>query len=289
MFWSFTPLFNSLTTFPAERAIIIKERASGSYRLSAYFLSKVVAEAPVELAYPVVFLCIAYWMVGFHTSAGGFFFTVLTILLSTLCAQSYGLLISCTLLDFKQSITFASVSMLTLMLLSGFYVKLEKIPVWLRWATYLVFRTCSCTLRKDGQGVTAVGWGGVGVQQAAINHGVGVAGQRLAFWSINPFTLFRVHVWSVLCMSDFQPNTRTASLATFNFTTTISHAATPQSSRLEVRLTRTAATKRPLHTNSHAGLLLLLLLTLPLAPVIFISPVDAPCRCRLCVSIRFRQ
>jgi ABC-type multidrug transport system permease subunit len=139
IFWSFTPLFNSLTTFPSERAIIIKERASGSYRLSAYFMAKIVAEAPVELMYPIIFLLMSYFMIGFKETAGGFFFTVFTILLSTLCAQSYGLLISCTLLDFKQSITFASVSMLTLMLLSGFYVKLANIPIWLRWLSYLVF------------------------------------------------------------------------------------------------------------------------------------------------------
>ncbi len=32
-FWSFTPLFNSLTTFPQERAIIVKERKSGSCQM----------------------------------------------------------------------------------------------------------------------------------------------------------------------------------------------------------------------------------------------------------------
>jgi hypothetical protein len=41
-----------------------------------------------QLAYPVVFLIFTYNMIGFHCSAGSFFFTVLTILLSTLCAQS---------------------------------------------------------------------------------------------------------------------------------------------------------------------------------------------------------
>jgi ABC-type multidrug transport system permease subunit len=139
IFWSFTPLFNSLTTFPQERAIIVKERKSGSYRLSAYFTAKILAEAPVELAYPIVFIIFVYFMVHFDYSAGSFFFSLMTILLSCLCAQSFGLLISCTLLDFKQSITFASVSMLSLMLLSGFYVKLEKIPIWLRWLSYACF------------------------------------------------------------------------------------------------------------------------------------------------------
>lgn len=78
-------------------------------------------------------------MIGFEYSAGGFFYTLLTILLSSLCAQSVGLLISCTLLDFKQAITFTSIFMLTIMLLGGFYVKNDQIPIWLRWASYLSF------------------------------------------------------------------------------------------------------------------------------------------------------
>lgn len=137
IFWSFTPLFNSLVTFPSERAIIIKERAGGSYRLSAYFLAKVFSELPVELAYPTAFIILQYWLCGWLATPGAFFFTLLSILLSCLCAASYGLLISCSLLDFKKAITFTSVSMLTIMLLSGFYVPIEQIPVWLRWASYL--------------------------------------------------------------------------------------------------------------------------------------------------------
>ena len=40
-FWVFDSMFTAMMTFPPERAIIFKERSSGSYRLSAYFLSKV--------------------------------------------------------------------------------------------------------------------------------------------------------------------------------------------------------------------------------------------------------
>lgn len=104
---------------------------------SAYFLAKVFSELPVEIAYPTAFMLLQYWLCGWLATAGGFFFTLLAILLSCLCASSYGLLISCSLLDFKKSITFTSVSMLTIMLLSGFYVPIEQIPIWLRWASYL--------------------------------------------------------------------------------------------------------------------------------------------------------
>ena len=41
-----------------------RERAGGCYTTSAYFFGKVVVEAPVFLLYPIIFSCIAYWMVG---------------------------------------------------------------------------------------------------------------------------------------------------------------------------------------------------------------------------------
>ena len=36
-------------SFPAERPIVFRERASKSYRVSAYFLSKLVAEQPLRI------------------------------------------------------------------------------------------------------------------------------------------------------------------------------------------------------------------------------------------------
>lgn len=48
---------------PPERAVLNKERATGSYRLSAYFFGKTLAETPLELLLPIMFGSIVYWMV----------------------------------------------------------------------------------------------------------------------------------------------------------------------------------------------------------------------------------
>ena len=39
-FWVFDAMFTAYMTFPLERTIIFKERSSGAYRLSAYFMAK---------------------------------------------------------------------------------------------------------------------------------------------------------------------------------------------------------------------------------------------------------
>lgn len=70
---SFTQMFGVITTFPAEKAIVARERASKMYHVGAYFAAKVVAEMPFKLAPAMVYVTILYWFVGLRNSAGRFF------------------------------------------------------------------------------------------------------------------------------------------------------------------------------------------------------------------------
>ena len=47
-FWTFDSMFTAMMSFPPERAIIFKERASGSYRLSSYFFAKTISEVRAQ-------------------------------------------------------------------------------------------------------------------------------------------------------------------------------------------------------------------------------------------------
>ena len=46
---SFTPLFVLLDVFPSEKVIVSREILSGSYSASAYFVSRVIAELPLQV------------------------------------------------------------------------------------------------------------------------------------------------------------------------------------------------------------------------------------------------
>ena len=65
-----------------------KERRSGMYHLSAYYLSKTVSELPLVVIQlqPTFFLIITYWIVGLHGVAS-FFSTPLVIITNSIVAQ----------------------------------------------------------------------------------------------------------------------------------------------------------------------------------------------------------
>ncbi|GAB4821556.1 hypothetical protein N2152v2_008602 [Parachlorella kessleri] len=143
LFLSFRTLFTALFTFPNEYKMMLKERASGMYRLSAFYLARTASDLPMDCSVPSLFVIIIYLMGGLRR--GGYFFANwAAIILSSLVAQSFGLLIGATVMVPKTAQTIASVLMLGFMLVGGFYV--QNIPSWISWLKWLSFITYAYNL-----------------------------------------------------------------------------------------------------------------------------------------------
>ncbi|KAG0483048.1 hypothetical protein HPP92_011132 [Vanilla planifolia] len=137
IFWGVFASFNSVFTFPQERVIFLKERASGMYSLSSYFMARMAGDLPMELILPTVFVVVIYWMASLRPELGAFLLTLAVILGYVLVAQGLGLALGAAIMDAKQASTVVTVTMLAFLLTGGFYV--QKVPICLTWLKYTSF------------------------------------------------------------------------------------------------------------------------------------------------------
>jgi ABC-type multidrug transport system ATPase subunit len=150
VFWGFWPMFNALTTFPSERSVLVKERASGCYRLSAYFAAKTCSDVPLYTLMPTIYAVITFHCLGLHhgykdvaATLSNLLVFIVVLLLNVLTAQSFGLFISTAVMDFKTAMVTAQTTMLTFMLAGGFYLDSRNIPDVLSFIPAVSFVTYS--------------------------------------------------------------------------------------------------------------------------------------------------
>ncbi|XP_054824323.1 ABC transporter G family member 21-like isoform X2 [Prosopis cineraria] len=137
IFWGFFPLFNAILAFPLERPMLSKEKSSGMYHLSSYYMARMIGDLPMELVLPTIFTTITYWMGGLKPSLVTFVLTLLIILFNVLVSQGIGLALGAILMDVKQATTLASVTMLVFLLAGGYYI--QKMPSFIAWLKYFSF------------------------------------------------------------------------------------------------------------------------------------------------------
>ena len=126
------------STLLAERDLLNKERASGLYRVSAYFASKIFAELPITVITPFIMLTISYWLSNVQQIPQDwalFFALYFWIILILMTATSIGFGISALTADLKNSANYISLIIFSSLAYAGFYTK--RVPYWISWVNYI--------------------------------------------------------------------------------------------------------------------------------------------------------
>lgn len=129
---------SSLTTFPTDRPIFLREYSTNHYSIIPYFLSKFSMECFTIFVQVFSQLLAAYFLMGFKAS---FFALMGLISLLSLASTSIGIFIGCMNESPDSALQLMPMLLVPQLLFSGFFIQVNLIPAFLRWAQYL----CSLT------------------------------------------------------------------------------------------------------------------------------------------------
>uniref|UniRef100_A0A182M564 ABC transporter domain-containing protein n=1 Tax=Anopheles culicifacies TaxID=139723 RepID=A0A182M564_9DIPT len=125
-------------TFPLETKVFIRERLNNWYSLEAYYLSKIVADLPLQIICPSLFLMLAYYLTGQPLEWERFGKLCLILLLLGIFAQTVGLL-SGAAFDIQMATFFVPCFSIPSLLFSGFFVKSYEMNEYLSYIAYTSF------------------------------------------------------------------------------------------------------------------------------------------------------
>ncbi len=105
--------------------MFIREHNNGLYRSDTYFVSKQLADMPLILFTPVLFMCIFYWMVGLNPTAEHFLVAVLITVLINQTAVGMGIMMSCFSPNLIFALAVGPTLLVPLMQVGGFFLNEE--------------------------------------------------------------------------------------------------------------------------------------------------------------------
>ncbi|KAG9347083.1 hypothetical protein JZ751_006010 [Albula glossodonta] len=116
----------------------LHEYISGYYRVSVYFLSKILSDIITLRTIPaIVFSCVAYFMIGFKATVSAFFIFMVSVALVAYTATAMTMAISADQTVVAVANIFMTISFVFMMIFSGLLVNLPSIMDWLAWFQYL--------------------------------------------------------------------------------------------------------------------------------------------------------
>mmetsp|Transcript_33421 Transcript_33421/g.76369 ORF Transcript_33421/g.76369 Transcript_33421/m.76369 type:complete len:1390 (-) Transcript_33421:90-4259(-) len=122
-----------------QRAVFYKQRDAGFYRTFAYSLSQNIVNLPVTILKVVVFVTIIYWASGLSDDSNGLhylYFMGVCAIMDLAMAQYFKVLVA-VLPSYDQATPVGAVTVLFMVIFSGFIIAPEEIPTHWIWMYYI--------------------------------------------------------------------------------------------------------------------------------------------------------
>lgn len=126
-------LTKTVNVFPKERSIVQREQAKGSYSLAPYLIAKLVAEAPVSAAFPLVFGAVVYPMTNLNPSLERFLTFSGIVTAEAFAASAMGLTVGAIAPTTEAALALGPSLMTVFIVFGGYYVNSENTPGIFRW------------------------------------------------------------------------------------------------------------------------------------------------------------
>ncbi|XP_054248223.1 broad substrate specificity ATP-binding cassette transporter ABCG2 [Indicator indicator] len=128
---------SAIELFVVEKKIFIHEYISGYYRISVYFISKLLADLiPIRTLPSIIFTCITYFMLGLKPTAGAFFTMMFSLMMVSYTATAMALAIAAGQSVVAVANLLMTVAFVFMIIFSGLLVNLPSVLPWLSWLKY---------------------------------------------------------------------------------------------------------------------------------------------------------
>lgn len=134
---TFGAMMPVLQVFVFQRRIIRRERAAGTYHVTAAFFANLLAQIPLTITATGGFAALVYWMVNLNNGVAQYFRFILGECLQALVSMSIGFFVAAGSPTLEVAQILAPLIAVVFIIFGGSFVSTATIPVWIGWLQWI--------------------------------------------------------------------------------------------------------------------------------------------------------